>query len=100
MNNIFNFFYAVLLLASICSAQQVFANDYAQGGGGIKREGEYLTFGSSKVKLTHAEIDSIPGAEMVKRVIQKMDLPQDIRGKLFEAILPSESHRFFYVDKL
>ncbi len=73
------------------------------GGGVIKRDGMYLTFGSAgmKVKLSTPQgLEQIPGLELILSILDAQErLPDTFRGKLVNAVLPSDIRRYFKIDQ-
>jgi len=90
----------VAVLAVTLLSPVAFAGAGSHGGGGIKRNGEYLTFGSSKVQLRRAEVDQIPGLETLENEILKLDLDLTSKSKILASIMPGKCRHYYFVDKI
>lgn len=93
-----------LLLTLILSTNVALArgNEGPGGGGGFKIEGNYLTFGSAKVKIKkEVPLREIGGMSLLLDVVNnKMALPVGVRYQLREAIFPSDSRQYFLLEDL
>lgn len=67
------------------------------GGGGIKRYGKYLTFGSAKIELKRSalELNDIPGLNLLLDTVGKMGLTVSAKGELKRAFYPISERRYF-----
>ncbi len=65
------------------------------GGGGIYRDGRYLTFGSAKVELGDVKISNTPGLSLLLEAIHSMPLSDKDRGTLVLAAEPMGKRKFF-----
>jgi hypothetical protein len=89
----------IMMLASI----QTYAGQDGGGGGVIKRDGMYLTFGSAgmKVKLSAPQgLQQIPSLDLLISVLDSTQggAPDSLQGKLIDAALPSDVRRYFRID--
>lgn len=98
---------AILLVSSLQafagSENKAPGND-GGGGGVLKREGIYLTFGSAglKVKVGAPQgLESIPNLNLLRDVLlaTQRGIPDFYLGQLLDAILPSEKRRYFAINK-
>lgn len=83
-----------MLTSEITQAGQLTGN----GGGGVKRDGLFLTFGSEKVKLFQTPLKTVPGLEALKLVVEKIPLPQTHRGTLATAIYPIGKRQYYAIQ--
>ena len=92
----------IILTIMMLASFQGFAGQDGGGGGVIKRDGQYLTFGSAKVKLSSPQgIENVPGLELLLNVLDasKSGIPEQFHGQLVNALLPSEERRYFRIDQ-
>ncbi len=78
---------------------EAFGNDSAHGGGGIVRNGEYLTFGSAKVRVRPQRLNEMPGLQLLTSVIVKMPLDDEGRGRVLGAMYPSNDRLYFRIEQ-
>ncbi|MES2769453.1 MAG: hypothetical protein V4596_09935 [Bdellovibrionota bacterium] len=76
------------------------------GGGVIKRNGMYLTFGSAGMKIEMVKLSipqglqEIPGLSMlVSLFYSNEDLTKNYIGKFIKALAPSPTRRYFKIEK-
>lgn len=93
----------LILTLMIFTSFQSFAGQDGGGGGVIKRDGMYLTFGSAgmKVKLSAAlQLEQIPSLNLLLSVLDaQILLPAEFRGQFLQATLPSDLRRYFKIDQ-
>jgi hypothetical protein len=87
----------IMMLASI----QTYAGQDGGGGGVIKRDGMYLTFGSAKVKVGYLGMQQVPGLDLLISVLEAnhRGIPAEFQGLLLNAVLPSNERRYFKIDQ-
>ena len=90
----------ILFILNALNLTSGFAADRAgNGGGGIVRNGQYLTFGSANVRLRPVSLQDIPGLNRLKETIQNMPLAPGRRGALVSAAYPAGNRQYFAISK-
>jgi len=74
----------------------------AFGAGGIERNGEVLTIGSSglKVELDPLSSSQLPELVLTTQVVKKLILPTEIMGGFLKELRPSTQRKFYKVKKI
>jgi hypothetical protein len=110
-----NFTQPVLLLGALgLSSLQIFSPNPAQaqapiaefregsvgnGGGGVIRNGIYLTFGSAQVRVRPQAIETLPALQKLDRVFSQMPLEAADSGVFLGAIYPAGDRQYFSIDE-
>lgn len=68
------------------------------GGGGIKRDGKYLTFGSARVQIGLVPIRETPGLNLLKTVVMNIPLASYYKGQLQRAIYPVGDRVYYKIN--
>lgn len=98
----------IIYLATLVQIGFIYQPSLAQearvgnGGGGIKREGEFLTFGSARVQLTPIEspLRDVPGVEMLIQEINGLPyLSKHDKGVLISHVFPTANRRYFNIEE-
>ena len=76
-------------------------HEVRNGGGGIRRLGKVLTFGSVGMTVTLKELrpEEIPGMPLISDVFKTMDLLPECRVSLQQASLPSLDRKYYRIDE-
>lgn len=91
----------LIILLTLAANVTIAGNEGPGGGAGFKIEGEYLTFGSAKVKIEREiALKEIPGMDLLLTVVDQMALPLDIKNTLRNAIFPSQYRQYFLLENL
>ncbi len=87
----------VMIVLFAMMSLNTYADGVGNGGGGIKRYGKYLTFGSAKIELKKSalEMNDIPGLKFLLDTVEKMDLTVSAKGELKEAFYPISDRKYF-----
>lgn len=87
----------VALFTHVAVAKE--GGDIGNGGGGIFRDGKYLTFGSAKIQIGAPLLTNIPGLAMASEVIEKMPLVNQAKTKIWTSLQSSGERRYFQIEK-
>ena len=87
---------AFVLFALVSSSAQ--AGSEGHGGGGVIRNGRYLTFGSAGVQIGLKPIAKVPGLPLVISVFQGMPLDDVWKGRLLSSVFPMGARQYFALD--
>lgn len=98
-------FYSLVAIAAMFAASTGISSalggtkEGGNGGGGIHRDGKYLTFGSSKTKLSLSFLseNEIPGFRSLNASLGTLALPVDVKMKLVTASVPSKDRNYFAI---
>lgn len=102
----------IIILLMLCVGLQTFAGQTESrptlkgqdggGGGVIKRDGMYLTFGSAKIKLdlSLAE-EEIPSLGLLVQVLDAISMHpvENLTGGLLSALFPSQNRRYYKITQ-
>lgn len=85
-----------LLVVSLFSLPQAFAS------GGILRNGEVVTIGSSGLRLSVKPLEAadLPELQLVSNGLRQLVLPLEVLGRIHKEMRPSPTRRFFKVERL
>ncbi len=83
----------------VLTAGNIMAGQVREGGPGIIREGEYLTFGDAKVPV-RLNRSNIPSLKIVEDALMRMPISNVMRGELLQAVLPSIGRTYYDIDAL
>lgn len=93
----FNKYIVLALLALTLSTQSLHAGSEGNGGGGIFRDGKYLTFGSAKAGLQLETPETVPGLARLIWAVKSIPLMSAARGRLNRAILPIGDRKYYSI---
>lgn len=87
------------LAAVILTGLSAQAGSDTHGGGGIKRNGQFLTFGSAGV-FPVQQYDPSEEIEVITQVFKSLNMPSVALGNFLKDALSSPSRKYFVVSKL
>ncbi len=90
----------IMIGAALCLSLSVFAQQDGNGGGGIMKDGRYMTFGSAGIYVESSELslNQVPQLNKTIEVIMNQDyLNVDSARVLFSALNPSKGRKYFQV---
>lgn len=93
---------AILPLALSFTLSFALAPWSAYGAGGIERNGEVLTIGSSglKVELDPLSSSQLPELQLTTQTVKKLILPTEVMGGILKELRPSVQRKFYQVKKI
>lgn len=65
------------------------------GGGGLLREGELLTFGQYGITVKRRANTEVLGLKELENGLDMLTLPQDVKGKILRAITPYGKRKYY-----
>jgi hypothetical protein len=70
------------------------------GGGGVRRDGSYLTFGSAGYQVRMTPLRAAPGLWQIENALRELPMDQTTRSRLVNAVSPGERRRYFGIDEV
>jgi hypothetical protein len=90
----------LLLLACASMGHIAEAREKAgNGGGGVIRNGVYLTFGSAKVRIRRETLASVPALGRVQDMITALLPDAKTRGRFLRALFPAGNRMYYRIEK-
>lgn len=93
------YFFALLLTFILPLSEAFSGNESGHGGGGVVRNGDYITFGTAKVRITPEVEQDIPGLSLLLEAVIKMPLGDRWKTKLYNAVKPIGGRQYFRVEE-
>lgn len=88
---------SLLIIGIFMSSYSTAKGREGNGGGGIERNGTYLTFGSAGVQVTQVPLKDIPGMNLLLEAVKALPLPELEKGNLLKAVYPLGERRYFSI---
>lgn len=92
-----------LLIAAVLCSQiaQAGPRTIGNGGGGVARDGVYMTFGSAGVYVDPEPMgmETVPSLDLLLRTIREAGIPESEMNSLFRAAAPFGAREYFNVIK-
>lgn len=88
-------FVAMLAIGASALAGQTVGNP----GGGIIKDGVYMTFGSAKVSVDPEPATVVPGTNLIRQVISQLALSEEQKGRIIQSFMPYGARKYYNVSK-
>lgn len=92
--------FLIAILLSTCVSNAYAGIEVRNGGGGIAKDGRYMTFQSAQVPIQTRELTTleIKSFEVIIRVVQKSLLNANTKADLTRRLLPSVTRHYYKAD--
>lgn len=91
----------ILVIFMLMLSTQAFAGprNVGNGGGGLVRDGVYMTFGSARVQLNPDPMREIAGLDLAVKTARELKISANHIDQLLRALLPLGKRKYFNVVK-
>jgi len=79
------------------SNKPVFGTD-GHGGGGIERNGKYLTFKDAGITVTADSLTEVPQLEQFDQIIQKLQVDTSWKARLYDSYINNGDRKYFRIE--
>lgn len=68
------------------------------GGGVIKRDGKYITIGSTNIELEEKSIKDLKAFAVITEMLEKLPITENQKGEIERAVIPRADRKYFNIS--